>query len=65
MTKKRTYLVRVYRRYEEEYCELEVEAETPFQAKMLALNEAKRDADTLFMPLGEPDFDVEDDPEIV
>jgi len=61
---KRAYIVRVVRRYEEESCDIEVEAGSAAEAEAIALNEAKRDADFLFMPLGEPDFDVEDAEEL-
>lgn len=58
------YMVRVIRRYAEDYCDLEIEAQTPLEAQTLAINEAKQDVEILFMPLDEPDFDADEPEEI-
>lgn len=54
-----TYSVRILRRYEEDYADVEVEAKSAKEAETKALKQAVTDADFLFDETPEPEFIVD------
>jgi hypothetical protein len=60
MAKRSQYEVRVYRRYDEEYVDLEIEATSEEEAKELAEKDAVANKSLYFGETPEPSFDAQD-----